>query len=156
MMSPIEVYLRAHCPQCELAPYPAPNTIVLEGEQVQHWGTDCGPPVTVAEMLAWAATPGGAAVVLEAAKGERTAELRAARVDHLGTLYDPAVVSDAALGIPSPAFRNKIVQDRTQCKVDLDLALAQVAAATTPAAVAAVSIEWTITVGANPNAPEYA
>ena len=119
------------------------------------------------ELLAWVCdgeppTPADLAAFLESAeylaavKAAKIAALRAEREAHVTSLYSSVVVEDAALGIPSAAFKDKVIADRTQCALDLRAALDAVSAATTPAEVAAVAIAWTITAGANPDAPEYA
>ena len=89
-------------------------------------------------------------------KSDKIASLREEREAHVTSLYSSVVVEDAALGIPSEAFKAKVISDRTQCALDLKVALDAVSAATTPAEVSAVAITWTITAGANPDAPEYA
>ena len=89
-------------------------------------------------------------------KTDKVASLREEREAHVTSLYSSVVVADAALGIPSAAFKDKVISDRTQCALDLKAALDAVSAATTPAEVSAVVITWTITAGADPDAPEYA
>ena len=86
-----------------------------------------------------------AAQELPWARASRIAVLERQCESYVDTLYSPRVVQDAALGIPSAAFRDQVIADRTQCSADLATAIAAVSAATSPADALAVTITWAVT-----------